>query len=270
MMRVISLTTDFGIGDHEAGVLKGVIWEICPDAKIADLSHDVTRHNVLEGALLLGRSTPYFPEGSIHVAVVDPGVGTARRGMAARLGDQWYVGPDNGLCTLMFQRAKRLNLPVEMAALENPRYFLPEVTAIFHGRDVFAPVAAHLAAGAALKDLGSPITDPVLLDLPEAVRTGHGWRGQVIHVDHFGNLATNIRMDQLTGSHSAVTVRLSGVELHGLAQAFGDGAPGSLVALIDSSGWLAVSVVNGSAAQRLSAGMGTAVEVELESRQDRE
>ena len=166
-MTVITLTTDFGSGDHEAGVLKGVIWAIAPDVKIADLSHDIAPHAVIEGAILLWRAAPYFPDGTIHVVVVDPGVGTSRRGIAAHLGSQYFVGPDNGLVSLLLDEAERNSEHCEFVHLDQPRYWLPEVTSVFHGRDIFAPVAAHLARGVALSSLGRFITDPTILDIPK-------------------------------------------------------------------------------------------------------
>jgi len=261
-MTVITLTTDFGTGDHEAGVLKGVIWNIAPTVKIADLSHDIPPHDILEAAISLWRLMPYFPAGTIHVVVVDPGVGTSRRGIAARLGSQYFVGPDNGLITLVLERAEQDHLPISLIQLDDRTYWLPEVNPIFHGRDVFAPSAAHLAAGISLTSLGSPITDPVRLDIPHPTRTSQGWQAQVIHIDHFGNLSTNLLADRL-GQPKNVLIRIFGAEIHGLVETFGDRPAGELVALIDSSGSLAISVVNGNAAQSINAHMGDKIELVL-------
>jgi hypothetical protein len=252
MRPVITLTTDFGTGDDEAGVLKGVIWKICPTAQIADLSHAVTRHNILEGALLLGRTTRYFPPGTVHVAVVDPGVGTARRGIAARLGNHFFVGPDNGLISLLLEQAEQSADPIEMVELDQPRYWLPEVTHVFHGRDIFSPVGAHLAYGTPVSMLGSSITDPVRIVIPEPQPIESGWRAQVLYVDSFGNLGTNLPAGHLAG-HSDWRVQISGREIDGLVQAFGDRPKGELIALIDSSIYLSISVVNGNAAAVLPA-----------------
>jgi hypothetical protein len=259
-MTVITLTTDFGSGDHEAGVLKGVIWGITPDVKIADLSHDIAPHAIIEGAILLWRAAPYFPDGTIHVVVVDPGVGTSRRGIAARLGSQYFVGPDNGLVSMLLERIERNSECIEFVHLDQPRYWLPEVTTVFHGRDIFAPVAAHLALGVALKSLGTPISDPTRLEIPSPIRAPHSWLGQVIHIDHFGNLATN-----LYGAHidkpGELMVNINGQKITGLVSTFGERPPGTLVALFDSSGSLAISVVNGSAAGVLHARVGDTIEV---------
>jgi hypothetical protein len=259
---MITLTTDFGLKDGNVGVMKGVIWGIAPQAQITDLSHLITPQNIPEAALILLRSAPYFPDGTIHVLVVDPGVGTARRPMAARIGAQYYVGPDNGILTLWLERAESLGQAVHFTHLNRPQYWLPEVSHVFHGRDIFAPVAAHLAAGVALDALGDPFTDVVRLALPRPQRTQHGWRGEIIHIDHFGNLAANIGQEHIPGRQS-VTVCLCGVKIEGMVHTFGERPEGDLVALWGSTGNLIISVVNGSAARHLQAGVGDMVEVEI-------
>jgi len=261
-MSIVTLTTDFGLKDGNVGVIKGVIWGIAPDAQIADISHSISPQNIREGALILARSVYYYPSGSIHVAVVDPGVGTSRRPVAARLGAQRFVGPDNGLITLLLERAERELWPVEIVHLDKPQYWLPEVSHVFHGRDIFAPVAGYLAAGVSLEMLGSPINDPVRLQLPEPERTESGLRGEVIHIDHFGNISTNIRYEHL-GEGLNATVRLGGIEVHGLVKTFGERPAGELIALYGSTGNLLVAVVNGSASQRLDTKVGDEVEVQV-------
>jgi S-adenosylmethionine hydrolase len=253
---VISITTDFGTADYDAGVLTGVILSIAPEARISVLTHDVTPFNILEGAVILSRCTPYFPENSVHVAVVDPGVGTKRRGLAARLGNQIFVGPDNGLCTLMVEAAHRADLPVEFYALEDSKYWLPDVTHIFHGRDIFAPVGAHIAAGVPLKAFGSPVVDPVLLQLPVPIRTANGWHGTLLHVDHFGNLTSNLTTTHLEG-HSNFTIQIQGIPINNLTHTYGAAQPGSLICLVDDSECLEIAVSQGSAEKRLKAGVGT-------------
>ncbi len=261
-MTIITLTTDFGSTDHEAGVLKGVIWSISPAAKIVDLSHDIPAHDILEAALLLWRAVPYFPPGTIHLAVVDPGVGTARRGIAAQLGDYSFVGPDNGLISLILERVTEAQGKPALVQLDRPEFWLPDVSHIFHGRDIFAPVAAHLASGITLEQLGSAIHDPVLLNIPRPVRTSIGWRGQIIHADHFGNLATNIHASQL-GPTTHLVITVNQHQIDGLVSTFGERPPGTLVALFDSSGSLAISVVNGSAKQLLGANIGDEIELQV-------
>ena len=153
-MPILTLTTDFGTKDGFVGTMKGVIWSICPTVQIADISHEISPQNVIEGAYALGRAYAFFPSGTIDVAVVDPGVGTARRPIAAMVGQQVFVGPDNGLFTQMVNDADMKGWLVKIVHLVNQKYFLPQVSSTFHGRDIFAPVAAHLAAGVVLEDLG--------------------------------------------------------------------------------------------------------------------
>jgi S-adenosyl-L-methionine hydrolase (adenosine-forming) len=261
-MTVITLTTDFGSDDHEAGVLKGVIWNIAPSVKIADLSHDIAPQNVFEAALLLWRCAPYFPDGTVHLVVVDPGVGTTRRPIAARLGSQFFVGPDNGLISLLLANVEQQEIGSTIVHLDQPQYWLPEVSRVFHGRDIFAPCAAHLSTGTPLLKLGSQITDPIILNIPQPQKTEHGWQGQVIHIDHFGNLGTNLHASQhLIAKEVVVTIR--GKHIDGMVSTFGDRPPGTLIALVDSSGRLAISVVNGSAAQLLGISLGDKIEVHL-------
>jgi len=260
-MPVISLTTDFGLKDGNVGVMKGVIWRICPTAQIADISHLIVPQNIREAALILFRSAPYFPAGTIHVVVVDPGVGTARRPIAARIGVQYFVCPDNGILTPLLERAEEQGQTVEIVHLDKSNYWLPEVSRVFHGRDIFAPCAAHLADGVPLRALGTPITDPVRLDLPKPVRTETGWRGEVIHIDHFGNVASNIHSEHLRESQadkSGIIVKVCGVEIRGLVDTFGERPEGELIALLGSTGNLIVSVVNGNAAARLNVKVGDA------------
>jgi hypothetical protein len=258
-MSLITLMTDFGLKDGNVGVMKGVILGIASQARIVDLSHTIQPQNIREAALILRRSAPYFPAQTVHVVVVDPGVGTARRPIAAQLGAQRFVGPDNGLITLLLEHAERLGWPAAFVHLDRPQFWLPEVSHVFHGRDIFAPAAAHLANGLPLTALGTPVSDPVRLAMPQPVRTSTGWRGEVIHIDHFGNLASNILLDHLPEALQTpqeIAVRLCGAEIRGLVKTFGERPPGELVALFGSTGNLIVSVVNGSAAEKINARVG--------------
>jgi S-adenosylmethionine hydrolase len=259
-MSLITLMTDFGIKDGNVGVMKGVIWSLAPEAQIADLSHTISPQNVREAALILARSAPYFPPGTIHLVVVDPGVGTERRPLAARIGQQYFIGPDNGLITLLLDQAEE----AEFIHLDRPGYWLPELSSVFHGRDIFAPCAAHLARGVPLSELGTPISDPVLLDFPQPQPIPSGLRGEIIHIDHFGNLSTNIRREHLQGRLD-LTVRYGAAEVRGLVRTFGERPPGELVSLYGSTGNLLLCVVNGSAAQRLDAALGDTVEVTFQN-----
>lgn len=259
-MQIITLLTDFGLRDGYVGVMKGVIWGIAPDVQIADITHLVCPQNILEGALALGRVAPFFPPGTIHLAVVDPGVGTERRPIAAQLGGQFFVGPDNGLCGVLLEQAwARGDRPL-FVHLDRPEFWLAEVSSVFHGRDIFAPVAAHLALGRNLSELGSHIEDPVYFKTPVPEQTSGGWVGQVIIVDHFGNLSTNLTRSHLEGM-GKIRFRVGGRQIERMVNTFGDAAPGELVAMFGEADDLSVAVVNGNAAELLGAGVGTLVEV---------
>lgn len=263
-MAIITLMTDFGIKDGNVGVMKGVIWGICPQAQISDLSHMIGAQNVREASLILSRSAPYFPTGTVHVVVVDPGVGTARRPMAARIGDWFYVGPDNGTITLLLSRAEKETWACQFVQLDRTKYWLPNVSYVFHGRDIFSPVAAHLASGVPLLDLGAEFTDPVRLQLPQPQRINHGWRGEIIHIDHFGNLASNVRVENLGAAiqtKDKIIIKLDGIEIKGMVNTFGERAVEEVVALLGSTGNLIVSVVNGNAATKLGVKVGDEIEV---------
>lgn len=259
-MSIITLTTDFGQQDGFVGTMKGVILGICPSAQLVDITHDIPPQNILAGAFALWRAWAFFPAGTIHVAVVDPGVGTTRRSLAARLGSHFFVGPDNGLFTPIYEDAEKNGWPMEFVHLTNQAYFLPNVSQTFHGRDIFSPVAAHLAAGVPLADLGPALHDPVRIPLPKPERTASGWRAHVTVVDRFGNCATDLPAAAVAGSPN-VTFRLRGREVRGLSPSYGHRLPGELVALVDSENFIEIAVVNGSAAQVLGAQVGDVVEV---------
>ncbi len=255
-MSILSLTTDFGTQDGFVGVMKAVIWDICPSVHIADISHQIQPQNVMQAAITLSRVAPYFADGSVHVAVVDPGVGTERRAIAAQIGTQFYVAPDNGLLTLLIQNAKAKHSPLLFVNLNNPKYWIKNYSQTFHGRDIFAPIGAHLAAGIPLLQLGSPIADPVLLDLPQPVKTPFGWKAEIILIDRFGNLRTN-----LPAKYVEEDARIHVLEnkIEGLVPAYGYQAEKTLVALADSGGNLEIAEVNGNAEKRLSAKIGDTV-----------
>lgn len=257
-MKWITLLTDFTENDGYVGIMKGVILNIAPKAVIIDLSHEVPPQNVQQAALLLGRSEPYFPAGTAHVCVVDPGVGTGRRGIIAQLSSHFYIGPDNGLMTLLYQRASRDGFEIRIHALENTAYQLSPASHTFHGRDIFAPAAGHLANGAPLSSYGDPVSDPVLLDMPKPRRSDHGWQGEVISVDAFGNLACNLEAKHFAHPESA-KIRINNRLISGLSITFADRQPGELVALLDSFGQLNICVVNGSAEGTLGAHVGEPV-----------
>lgn len=258
--KIISLLTDFGLKDNFIGVMKGVIWSIATEAKIVDLTHSISPQNILEGSLVLVGSVAYFPVGTIHVAVVDPGVGTARRGIAARIGTQYYVGPDNGLFTSVLAAAEARSETAEFYTLDKPEFWLPGVSRSFHGRDIFAPVAAHLANGKKPEEMGSLITDPVRLNIQSPERIAGGWLGQVLMVDHFGNLITNIKPKHFEAG-KRVLISVGDMVIDGVITTFGESHPGELVAMFDSSDVLQIAIVNGNAAQRLNAKIGSIVKL---------
>ena len=261
-MSVITLMTDFGIKDGNVGVMKGVIWGICPNAQISDLSHMIGAQNIREAAYVLARSVPYFPKSSIHVVVVDPGVGTQRRPMAAHIGDWFYVGPDNGTITGLLERAEQEGWHADFIELDHSEYWLQKISYVFHGRDIFSPVAAHLANGVSLAKLGSPFTDPVRIEMPKPEKTEDGWRGEVTHLDHFGNISTNIRVENLGEAmkhKENIIVRLGDIEINGLVNTFGERPVGELIALIGSTGNLGIALVNGDAAANLGVKQGNEI-----------
>lgn len=264
-LALITLMTDFGVKDGNVGVMKGVIWGICPEARIADVSHMIPPQDVREAALILARTVPFFPPSTVHLVVVDPGVGTARRPMAARIDSSYYVGPDNGIVTVWLEGARASGAPVEFVLLDQRSFWLPHVSHVFHGRDIFAPIAANLAKGVALTTLGSPMSDPVVLDLPRPLPTQDGILGEIIHVDHFGNVASNIMLEDLARAElrrpDAMGVEIGAVEIAGLVNTFGERPVGETIALIGSTGNLIVSIVNGNAAAKLGIRVGDPIRV---------
>jgi hypothetical protein len=261
---IITLLTDFGLDDGTVAVVKGVILGIAPQATLVDISHGIGPQDVKAAAFVLGRTAPYFPDGTIHLVVVDPGVGTRRRPMAAQLGPHFFIGPDNGAATRLIERAEGLGRATAFFHLDRPERWLPKVSDVFHGRDLFAPVAAHLANGVALEELGTLFQDPVRLSPSSPVAMPGGLQGEVEFVDHFGNLRTNIRR-QDCGDRAPAGVRLGWVEIEGLVRTFGERPAGELIAFWGSGDELCVAVVGGSAATRLALSVGATVEVKLPS-----
>jgi S-adenosylmethionine hydrolase len=257
---VVALLTDFGYRDHYVGVMKGVIWGIAPSVRIADISHAIRPQDVFEGAFLLAQAYAYFPPKSIFVAVVDPGVGTQRRPIAARIGDYFFVAPDNGLLTFVIREGESRGWPMRFVHLTQSAYWLPQISRSFHGRDIFAPVAAHLANGIPLDALGPQIEDPVILPIPEPSPEERGWQGQIIYIDAFGNLITNIQPHHLAGE-SDWRIQYKDYEIRGLVNTFGEGRPGDLIAMFDSTGYLSLCIVNGNAETKLSAQVGDPLRV---------
>jgi S-adenosylmethionine hydrolase len=255
--RIITLTTDFGVRDPFVGIMKGVILGICGEARLVDLTHEIDPQDITGAQLALESALDYFPPGTIHLAVVDPGVGSARRALALEAGGHTFVGPDNGLFTFA------LAAPGWTAvSLEAPRYRLEPVSRTFHGRDVFAPAAAHLAGGTPLAELGPAMADPVRRPLPTARREGATVVGEVIAADRFGNLVTSITADLLQGA-GRISVEVGGCALGAPRTAYAEGEAGAPAAIVASQGRLEIFVNGGDARALLRAGRGTPVRVTL-------
>lgn len=256
---IITLLTDFGNLDSYVGIMKGVMLSLNPEAVLVDLTHGVPPQDTISGAFLLAEAAPYFPPGTIHLAVVDPGVGTPRRALAARAREQFWVGPDNGLFSLVFEEGATPDL----VSLENSDYFRESVSRTFHGRDIFAPVAAHLSLGTPLDAFGPPLADPIILPWPQAEFTSDAVRGEIVHVDGFGNLVSNIRgSDLLTWlADKPHVVILGSLTLPGLSRTYGEVAAGEFVALVGSHGYLEIACVQGNAGRRLTVGTGRSLAV---------
>ena len=256
-VSVITLTTDFGTRDWFVGTMKGVILRIQPRATVVDITHEVPAGDIRAGAFALAAACRFFPKGTVHVAVVDPGVGSARRGIAIQTADYWFVGPDNGVLSWALVREKVRTI----RALEGKAYFLSPVSRTFHGRDVFAPVAAHLSRGLAISKLGSAVKDFVQLDWPEPKARRGGIEGEVVYIDRFGNAITNLAAGLLPGQGT------SRCEVHGrrgrrvcrLESFYQAVAPGKAVALTGSSGFVEIAVNGRSAAEALGLAVGSRV-----------
>ncbi len=261
-MPIITLTTDFGTGSPYVAAMKGVILSINPAATLVDISHAVPAQDIARGALVLEDTTPWFPDDTIHVAVVDPGVGTARSILYARIGSQQYVAPDNGLLGRLTARTR----PSLVLRLTEREYWLPAVSHTFHGRDIMAPVAARLSLGLDPRRLGPAAGQLDQLDLPLPRVVEEKIRGEVISIDSFGNLITNISDDLLAGkpNDSRACIVCGIYETFGIYHTYGEQAAGMLVALIGSSGRLELASVGDNAAARLGVSVGTQVVVAWE------
>lgn len=267
-MSIITLTTDFGLADGYVGTMKGVILGIAPSATIVDISHDISPQDVREAAYTLYAATPYFPQDTIHVVVVDPGVGSERRAIALRTPQATFVAPDNGVLSYVVA-GERVE---EIVDLTTPRYHLSPVSRTFHGRDIFAPAAAHLARGVPLTELGQPLAEIITFPLPRPqVRPDGTVVGQVIHVDRFGNLITNITATDLADRPRlrAGVIEIKGQSMRGIADSYTEGTSGRLLAIIGSSERLEIAVAGGSASQTLAAKVGDEVLLKVKGHEDR-
>lgn len=255
MTRIITLTTDFGLSDGFVGVMKGVILGINPQATIVDITHDIAPQNIDQGAFVFANAYKYFPPNTIHVVVVDPGVGSTRRAIALQAGETFFVAPDNGVLSLAVSGQRSV---VNVVHLSHPQYWLARVSNTFHGRDIFAPVAAHLSLGVPLEAFGDPITDWIKLsscDMP--MRVANEIVGRVMHIDRFGNIVTNIGEEMLEAmDRTRITVTIRSKVLNGVRSTYSAVERGELLALVSSSGYVEVAIRDGNAAQMLGAKLG--------------
>ncbi len=251
---VITLTTDFGVQDSYVGTMKGVILRINPQVQLVDLTHQISPQSVLEASLVLESAYRYFPIGTVHLTVVDPGVGTHRRAILVVAGGFFFVGPDNGIFTRVLEGEDEL----EVYTLENARYSLPKISDTFHGRDVFAPVAAYLTQGVAPEEFGRAIDDPVRLSMPKPRRWGNELQGEVISVDSFGNVVTNISRDDFERAvqERSFSITINGKSIEQIHRTYQEADVGHILALFGSSDLLEIAVAGGRADRRLGVGKG--------------
>ena len=255
---IITLTTDYGTNDHLVGTMKGVILKINPDVTIVDITHNVTAYDLLDGALTIGSAYSYFPPKTVHVVVVDPGVGTERRPLLVSAQNQYFIAPDNGVLSVIFEREE--NVVVRHANVEH--YYLSPVSKTFHGRDVFAPVAAWLTKGWQTPSMGDEITDYKKFAMPKPKAAEGGLKGVVLRVDTFGNLVTNFRAENLAedaAKNGNFQIQVGTHVVKKLVDTFAHGAAGEPIAYVGSSGYIEIGVNKGSAAKTLALGRGTPV-----------
>jgi S-adenosyl-L-methionine hydrolase (adenosine-forming) len=260
--RIVTLTTDFGTTDHFAGTMKGVILSIAPaTTQIVDITHDIQPFDVLDGGFTIAQAYSYFPKKTIHVVVVDPGVGSTRRPVLAETAGQYFIAPDNGVLSLILAQEK-----AKVRHIINERYFLKPLSRTFHGRDVFSPVAAYLAAGVMPARFGPLITDYLRLGFDKPARAGkREWRGCVLKVDRFGNIITNIHITEHPQLNTrSFELRIGSERIARLALTFTDCGTDELFAIVGSSGYLEVAMNQSSAAARLGCGPGAPVHLAID------
>lgn len=261
-MPIITLLSDFGLKDPYVAEMKAVILSICPEVRIVDISHEVEKFNIRMGALVLASAAPYFPRNTVHLAVVDPGVGTKRRSVIFQTNRSLYVGPDNGLLVLSAQ-ADRIK---HVYQITDERYLLPKVSRTFHGRDVFAPAAAHLTCGIKPKAFGTEIKDYVKPSFAEPTVRGLEISGEVLHIDSFGNIITNISAGLLQETHAIEGSPLK-VELRRrittlkLCRAYGEAPAGTPLSIIGSHNFLEISINIGNAGEKFGVKVGEPVKI---------
>lgn len=260
MGKIITLMTDFGTRDHYVGVMKGVIASINPEAKVIDLCHEVPPQDLLRAAFMIRNSYPYFPPATVHVVVVDPGVGSARNPIIVEAREQLFIGPDNGVFSFIYAEEPRYLA----RKITNRELMLEPLSSTFHGRDVFSPAAARVSMGFDLGEVGPLIDSPVVLDIPRPRAVGNTLVGNIVHVDSFGNLVSNIGEELLP---ERPVVKISKVEIRGLRSSYSEAGKGEFLAIVGSAGFLEISLSGGSAAKalNLAEGLHRGVEVVVEA-----
>jgi S-adenosylmethionine hydrolase len=248
--RIITLTTDFGEGSFYVASMKGAIFSINRAATVVDVTHSVPQGNILSAAFAVFSASSCFPPGSIHVVVVDPGVGSSRKILAASIDDHTFLAPDNGALTMVMGKKKTKSI----IDVKERRYFLKSITPTFHGRDIFAPVAAHISMGVPISKLGPKVTDVVRLTIKPPTLTKKHITGTILYVDSFGNCVSNIpkRLVKATSDKGHATVHIKGKRITGIRTFYAEGKKGTLIALFGSTGFLEVAAVGGSASDRLN------------------
>ena len=258
---IITLTTDFGTSDHLVGSMKGVILNINPAARIVDINHNVVPYDILDGALTIANAYRYFPPRTIHITIVDPGVGTERRPLLVSGEKQFFVAPDNGVLSVVYEREA-----CTVRHITAEHYFLSPVSPTFHGRDIFSPVAAWLSKAFQSEAFGDVITDPVRFTMPKAKPAGQSVKGVILRVDAFGNLMTNLTAEDVPAASLAsgtVKLAVNGKEVRKFAQTFASGNPGEPIAVLGSAGFVEIAVNRGNAARTLGANRGAEVTLDL-------
>ncbi|HZC42529.1 MAG TPA: SAM-dependent chlorinase/fluorinase [Acidobacteriaceae bacterium] len=264
MLRpLITLTTDFGLADPFVGVMKGVIASICPAAHVIDITHGVKAFDVLDGALAIWQSRRYFPSDTVHAIVVDPGVGSSRKPVLCRMGNAWFIAPDNGVLTLVERDVRRRGGAVSYRSIENRQYMLATQSNTFQGRDIFAPAAAHLAAqiergNVQTESFGPEIKSLVQMDVPEPIHNPDGSiEGVILKSDRFGNLLTNVASQDLPADRANLSIELGSLRITRICRYYAEGAKGDLFGIVGSSGLLEIAVNQGSAQQEAGVQPGT-------------
>jgi S-adenosylmethionine hydrolase len=257
---IITFTTDFGYQDSFVGIMKGVIAGINPQARVIDITHGLSPQDVLAGALTVRHLVKYFPPGTIHVAVVDPGVGSARRPLLIECDGNYFIGPDNGILSLAVENIRSAHI----VHLSNPTYHLRPTSMTFHGRDIFAPAAAHLSLGIPASAFGEPWDKIVRVSIPEVVRKERGIEGEIVYIDKFGNLFTNIGEHDLSGQPvETLDIVIGSIWVRGMSQNYARAQEGQFVAVLNSWDLLEIAVYKDNAQKRTGAKIGDKVEIVL-------